>query len=102
MNKFSKYISSQFKNPRGIGGVIISIIQNVINKTMYKRAVSLINLQSNENTLDIGYGNGHLLEMIYSVYCIIKIPTIAEGNPQSCMRIFPIIADAFGISLRPQ
>ena len=65
MNKFSKYISSQFKNPRGIGGVIISIIQNVINKAMYKRAVSLINLQSNENTLDIGYGNGHLLEMIY-------------------------------------
>ena len=48
MNKFSKYISSQFKNPRGIGGVIISIIQNVINKAMYKRAVSLINLQSNE------------------------------------------------------
>ena len=38
MNKFSKYISSQFKNPRGIGGVIISIIQNVINKAMYKRA----------------------------------------------------------------
>lgn len=65
MNKFSKYISSQFKNPRGIGGVIISIIQNVINKAMYKRAVSLINLQANENILDIGYGNGHLLEMIY-------------------------------------
>ena len=37
-----------------------------------------------------------------SVYCIIKIPTIAEDNPQSCMRIFPIIADVFGISLRPQ
>lgn len=36
------------------------------------------------------------------VYCILKIPTIAEGNPESCMRIFPIIADAFGISLRPQ
>ena len=37
-----------------------------------------------------------------TVYCIIKIPTIAEGNPQSCMRIFPIIADVFGISLGPQ
>ena len=36
------------------------------------------------------------------VYCILKIPTIAEGNPESCMRNFPIIADAFGISLRPQ
>lgn len=37
-----------------------------------------------------------------TVYCRIKIPTIAEGNPESCMRIFPIIADTFGISLRPQ
>ena len=36
------------------------------------------------------------------VYCILKIPTIAEGNPESCMRNFPIIADAFGISLSPQ
>ena len=36
------------------------------------------------------------------VYCTIKIPKVAEGNPKSCMRIFPIIADAFGISLRPQ
>ena len=36
------------------------------------------------------------------VYCTIKIPTIAEGNPKSCMRIFPIIADVFGISLSPQ
>ena len=37
-----------------------------------------------------------------NVYCTIKIPKVAEGNPKSCMRIFPIIADAFGISLRPQ
>ena len=65
MNRFSKYISSQFKNPRGIGGVIITMIQNVVNQAMYKNAVSLIDLQSNENILDIGYGNGHLLEMIY-------------------------------------
>lgn len=36
------------------------------------------------------------------VYCTIKIPKVAEGNPKSCMRNFPIIADAFGISLRPQ
>ena len=44
------------------------------------------------------------LDEIYPivVYCILKIPTIAEGNPESCMRNFPIIADAFGISLRPQ
>ena len=32
MNRFTKYVSSQFKNPRGFGGVIISIIQNVLNR----------------------------------------------------------------------
>ena len=41
-------------------------------------------------------------DVIVLVYCTIKIPKVAEGNPQSCMRNFPIIADAFGISLRPQ
>ena len=40
--------------------------------------------------------------ILLHVYCILKIPTIAEGNPKSCMRIFPIIAEVFGISLRPQ
>lgn len=44
----------------------------------------------------------HRCSKLQNVYCTIKIPTIAEGNPKSCMRIFPIIADAFGISLRPQ
>ena len=53
MNRFSKYISSQFKNPSGIGGVIITMIQNVVNQAMYKNAVSMINLQSDENILDI-------------------------------------------------
>ena len=53
--------------------------------------------------------NSHIMKKInlfksdsIDVYCTIKIPPIAEGNPKSCMRIFPIIADAFGISLRPQ
>ena len=27
-----------------------------------------------------------------AVYCIIKVPKVAEQNPQSCMRNFPIIA----------
>ena len=27
-----------------------------------------------------------------TVYCIIKVPKVAEQNPQSCMRNFPIIA----------
>ena len=31
------------------------------------------------------------------VYCTIKIPKVAKGNTKSCMRIFSIIEDAFGI-----
>ena len=38
-------------------------------------------------------GNTPLENARQNVYCILKIPTIAEVNPKSCMRIFPIIAD---------
>ena len=38
--------------------------------------------------------NGLILcDQIRNVYCTIKIPKVAEDNPKSCMRIFPIIAD---------
>lgn len=69
MDIFTKYISSQFKNPRGIGGGIISLLQNAINRKMYKEAVSCVREEGRStnlnNVLDVGYGNGHLLEMIY-------------------------------------
>ena len=65
MDKFTKYISSQFKNPHGFVGKIICIIQNVLNDSMYKKAASLVDIGTNEKVLDIGYGNGHLLELIY-------------------------------------
>jgi len=32
-------------------------------------------------------------EAVYGVSCIIKIPIIAEGSPQSCRGNFPIIAE---------
>lgn len=65
MNCFSKYISSQFKNPRGIFGGIISLIQNVLNRAMYNHATALVNLKQGERVLDIGYGNGYLLHKMY-------------------------------------
>ena len=65
MNSISKYISSQFKNPRGLMGVIISMIQNIVNNKMYKKTASLVDIKSDEQYLDIGYGNGHLLKLIY-------------------------------------
>ncbi len=65
MSKFSEYVSSQFRNPRGIGGKIVSLIQNTVNRKMYKTAVSLVNLGKADRILDVGYGNGHLLKRIY-------------------------------------
>lgn len=56
MNKINEYISSQFKNPRGIAGKIISLIQNIVNKQMYKNTVMIVNVNSDDKLLDIGYG----------------------------------------------
>ena len=65
MNRFTKYVSSQFKNPRGFGGVIISIIQNVLNRAMYNDAATIVSLKHDDRVLDIGYGNGYLLQILY-------------------------------------
>lgn len=65
MSKFSEYIGSQFGNPRGIVGRICCFIMNRINQAMYDGALSLLELEEDDNILDIGYGNGYLLHRIY-------------------------------------
>lgn len=65
MSKFTEYIGSQFGNPRGFVGKVCCVIMNVINKAMYKNTVSVIELSSDGNLLDIGYGNGYLLNCVY-------------------------------------
>lgn len=65
MNNITKYISSQFGNPNGSVGRIITLLQNIINFSMYKKAVELVDISSDEKLLDIGYGNGHLIKLIY-------------------------------------
>lgn len=65
MSKFSEYIGGQFGNPHGLIGKVCCIIMNVINKAMYKNTVALLKVSDNDNILDIGYGNGYLLQLIY-------------------------------------
>ena len=65
MSKFTEYIGSQFGNPRGFVGKVCCVIMNVINKSMYKNTVSVIEMSSDGNILDIGYGNGYLLNLVY-------------------------------------
>lgn len=66
MSKFSDYIGSQFGNPRGFVGLVCCVIMNVINRAMYKNVVALVNVNADDNILDIGFGNGYLLQRLYS------------------------------------
>ncbi len=65
MSKFAEYIGSQFGNPHGFVGRICCVIMNVINKSMYKKTVDLIDAKSDDKVMDIGYGNGYLLKYLY-------------------------------------
>ncbi len=65
MSKFSEYIGSQFGNPRGFVGAICCVIMNVINRAMYKNAVALVDVSPDDKVLDIGFGNGYLLQLLY-------------------------------------
>lgn len=54
MRRFTEYIGSQFGNPHGVVGIVCCVIMNIINKAMYRNTVSLIEIASDENVLDIG------------------------------------------------
>lgn len=64
MSRLTEYIGSQFGNPHGIVGFICCKLMNIINKKMYKKTVSLMQLDENQKHLDIGYGNGYLLKQV--------------------------------------
>lgn len=66
MSKFSEYIGSQFGNPRGFVGAICCVIMNVINRAMYKNTVALVDVSPDDKVLDIGFGNGYLLQLLYN------------------------------------
>lgn len=66
MSKFSDYIGSQFGNPRGFVGAICCVIMNVVNRAMYKNAVALVDVSPDDKVLDIGFGNGYLLQLLYN------------------------------------
>ncbi|MCH5179840.1 MAG: class I SAM-dependent methyltransferase [Erysipelotrichales bacterium] len=68
MSKFSKIIGKQFSNPHGLFGKICCIIMNVMNKRMYRTVISHINANENSTILDIGYGNGYLINKLYKRY----------------------------------
>lgn len=84
MRKFSEYIGSQFGNPRGFVGKCCCFLMNRINKAMYKRVVADLDLNKQSCVLDVGYGNGYLIEKIYAKYaCNISGIDISEDMQRS-------------------
>lgn len=62
--KFSEYIGRQFGNPHGIVGKICCLIMNTINTMMYKNIVADVKSNKSSHILDIGCGNGYLINRL--------------------------------------
>ena len=58
------YIGSQFANPRGLGGALSTFFMNRLNRAQYRAAERLVASCPGGRVLDIGFGNGYLLERL--------------------------------------
>ncbi len=67
MGKLSEYIGSQFGDPRGIVGRVCCFFMNRINQAMYLSIVSKVGERKCSRILDVGYGNGYLIERLRPV-----------------------------------
>jgi ubiquinone/menaquinone biosynthesis C-methylase UbiE len=66
--RINQFIAEQFKKPHGIGGKLISEIMNRQNRPLYEETASLLSLKDNDNVLDIGCGNGFVLELLAKMH----------------------------------
>ena len=58
------FISRQFGNPAGMGGKLVSYIMNRQNRPLYEETIRLLPLSGSDSVLDIGCGNGYVLNML--------------------------------------
>ena len=62
------YIAKQFADPKGFGGSIISIVMNRQNRPLYDETIRLLKLTDSDSVLDIGCGNGFVLNLLARRY----------------------------------
>ena len=65
---FNSYISKQFSNPAGIGGRLISYVMNRQNSPLYEATMRFITPSETDSVLDIGCGNGYVLNLLAQRY----------------------------------
>ncbi|WP_461248150.1 hypothetical protein, partial [Treponema sp. R6D11] len=73
LNKFIKYVGGNFGNPNGIAGNLSTKLMNIMNQRQYKAILDNINLEHNDIILDIGFGNGYLINKLFKKNIPIKI-----------------------------
>jgi cyclopropane fatty-acyl-phospholipid synthase-like methyltransferase len=77
---FIKYVGNNFGNPRGIGGKISTLIMNIINQKQYDALLKNINLKPNNTILDIGFGNGYLINKLFEQNVPVTVYGIEISN----------------------
>ena len=63
-----KYIARQLSNPTGIGGKLIFSVMNRQNRPLYGEVNRLLTLSDTDIVLDIGCGNGYMLNILAQQY----------------------------------
>lgn len=63
----NEYIATQFANPHGIGGRIVLEVMSRQNAELYDATEALLNPSSRDTILDIGCGNGIMIEKLARV-----------------------------------
>ena len=73
LSNIVRYISNNFGNPTGIGGVVSTKFMNLFNQKQYKSVLRNIKLEPNNCVLDIGFGNGYLIKKLVEQNVPVKI-----------------------------
>ena len=63
-----KYIARQLSKPTGIGANLIFSIMNRQNRPLYDEVIRLLTLSNTDKVLDIGCGNGYMLNILAQQY----------------------------------
>lgn len=58
------YIAKQFRDPAGTGGKLVSAVMNRQNRPLYEETIRLLSPSNSDSILDIGCGNGTVLNML--------------------------------------
>ena len=68
----NNYIARQFGKPTDFGGKLVSAVMNRQNLPLYEETARMLAPRATDNVLDIGCGNGYVLEMLaerYGCHC---------------------------------